>query len=104
MTRDSLPNRRNGQTLVVLHRDRQWSFGVSYFPDGRVAEVFSYVHYGTGSDVETEARDGSILLSLALQHGVTLESIAHSLTRDDRGVACGMIGAIVDVLMTLRQQ
>ena len=63
-----------------------------------MAEVFAHVYYGKGDGAETDARDASIILSLALQHGTPIETIRHAITRDDDGKACSVIGAIVDML------
>lgn len=99
MTREHLPDCRLSETFVVRHGTRTWPVTVSRFADGRVAEVFGTLKYGSGSDLETEARDASILLSLALQHGVPLETIGHALSRHADGRPCGVVGAIVDALL-----
>jgi hypothetical protein len=52
----------------------------------------------TGGQSETLARDSAVLLSLALQHGVPLETIQHALTRNADGAASGPIGALVDLM------
>jgi hypothetical protein len=44
-------------------------------------------------------RDGAILLSLALQHGTPLETIANAITRNCRGEADSIIGAVVDRIL-----
>ena len=98
MTRITLPLRRRLDTRSIVHRNRTHTFNASYFEDGRVAEVFAHVYYGTGDGAETDARDASIILSLALQHGTPIETIRHALSRDDQGKACSVIGAIVDNL------
>lgn len=98
MTRTPLPNRRGAETFSLRHRHAEHVFTISRFKDGRVAEVFARAYYGGGSDGETDARDAAIILSLALQHGAALETIAHAITRDDAGAPCSIVGAIVDVL------
>ncbi len=99
MTRTPIPTRREGETFRLLHNGGEHAFGVSRFPDGQVAEVFAYAHYGKGVDAETYARDASIILSLALQHGAPLETIWHALTRDDQNRPATLIGAIVERLV-----
>ena len=47
---------------------------------------------------EAIARDGAVLLSLALQYGVPLETIKHAITRDGQGQPQSIIGAVVDRL------
>ena len=51
-----------------------------------------------GSTTEAVARDGAVLLSIALQHGVPLETIKHALTREGNGTPSTIIGAVVDRL------
>jgi hypothetical protein len=40
--------------------------------------------------------DAAILVSLALQHGVPLHKLAHSLKRDSTGASSSPIGAALD--------
>lgn len=96
MTRGKLPDRRGGENVSFAYRDRWYVVSLSRYEDGRVAEVFSHVHSGDGSDRDHEVRDAAILLSLALQFGVPMETVAHAITRDDKGRASSLIGTIVD--------
>jgi hypothetical protein len=98
MTRETLPNKRFGETFEITHRDQPVSVTVSRFADGRVAEVFAREWYGSGTALEAEARDASVLLSLALQFGMPLETARRALSRYDDGRPCGVIGAVVDAL------
>ena len=68
---------------------------VSYFSDGSLAECFVSNHKaGNASDVA--ARDAGILVSLCLQHGCTIETIARALSRNADSSASGVIGAVID--------
>lgn len=70
-----------------------------YYPDGHLGEVFISTNK-IGSAADAIARDGAILLSLALQHGVPLETIKHALTREGRdNEPSTIIGAVVDRLL-----
>jgi hypothetical protein len=62
-----------------------------------ISEVFLNVGK-TGEQAETLARDSAVLLSLALQHGTPLATIAHAITRNADGSASGPIGALVDLM------
>jgi hypothetical protein len=62
-----------------------------------VAEVFLNCAK-SGTQAETLARDSAVLLSLALQHGVPIETISHAITRDADGKPSGPIGALVDLM------
>lgn len=104
--RQVLPQRRHVETFELQHGNARDLFIVSvgFFPSliedvraGGPAEVFVS---GTkaGSMVEAVARDGAVLLSIALQYGVPLETIKHSLTREQDGAPSSIMGAIVDRL------
>ena len=99
MTREKLPDRRLGETLEIVHREQPVVVTLSRFDDGRVAEVFVREWYGSGTALEAEARDASVLLSLALQFGAPLETVKRALSRYDDGRPCGVIGAVVDTLL-----
>ncbi len=69
---------------------------ISRFPNGEIAELF--IDAGKpGSAVQTAARDGAIAVSLAVQHGCTVETIRHALTRLKDGTAGGHIGRALDL-------
>jgi len=75
--------------------------GVSYFPGSRrIAEVFLSSHK-PGSDSEAVARDGAILVSLALQHGVELSTLQHAVTRSSDGSAATAVGQALDILSVI---
>jgi hypothetical protein len=44
------------------------------------------------------ARDGAVLLSLALQYGAELENIRSAITRDEQGAPSSVVGAVIDRL------
>ena len=70
---------------------------VGFYSDGAPGEVF--IDGGkTGNDIESIARDAGVLLSLALQHGVSPETIRHAVTRGASEEPASIIGAVVDAL------
>lgn len=99
--RESLPHRRANETFKVEWGEpaRPYSIlvTVGYYPDGRAAEVF-VAGTKTGEGWDLMAREAAILLSLALQHGVPLDTIMHAISRDFDGKPTTMIGALVDQL------
>lgn len=103
MTRRTLPNRREAETFGIMYANNQYTVSVGYFSRGEVmptgpAEVFIS---GTkaGSDVEAVARDGAVILSISLQHGVPLDVIARAITRGQNGEPLTIVGAVIDQLM-----
>lgn len=107
VTRARLPGRHDGRTLAVRYVDLSGlslKAHVTYSTDeksadsGRVTEVF-IVAGKPGSAAEAAMRDVGILLSLALQHGLTLEAVARSLTRGEKDEPAGPLGIVVDALI-----
>jgi hypothetical protein len=95
--RNRLPNRRPNETLAFERDGSQFQMTVGYFPDGTVGEVFLNADR-SDSLLDVMTSDAAILASLALQHGCTLETIAHALKRDGRGTAASPIGAALDLI------
>jgi hypothetical protein len=93
--RERLPNRRACQTVAFERDGSQYCLTVGFYPDGRAGEIFLN-HDRGDSQLDVLTSDAAILASLALQHGCTLETIAHALKRDARGVAASPIGTAVD--------
>ena len=58
----------------------------------------------TGRDVESIAREAAVLLSLALQHGVAVESVRHAITRNGNGTPSSILGAVIDALAVLSRE
>ena len=99
MNRDPLPLRRRSETFEVdfggLRSKNTISIG--YYADGRIGEVF--INSGkSGETTEAIARDSAIILSMALQHGVPIETIGHAITRDGQNMPMTIVGVIVDLL------
>jgi len=98
-----LPNRRRNETFEL-------SFGgltkghvitVGYYDDDTPGEVF--ISGGkSGEQVEAIARDGAVVLSLALQYGVPMESVRSAITRTENGEAMSIVGVVVDKLMEVK--
>jgi hypothetical protein len=97
--RYALPMRRRCETFEIDFGGLKKShvITVGFYDDGSVGEVF--INGGkSGEQVEAIARDGAVLLSMALQHGVSLDTIKHALTRDSQDAPQSIIGVVVDRL------
>jgi hypothetical protein len=93
--RARLPNRRRCISFDIEIAGLRYKATSGYFRDGSLAEVFISNHKaGNASDVA--ARDGGILVSLLLQHGCPVETIARAVSRNADGSASGVIGAVLD--------
>jgi hypothetical protein len=93
--RNRLPNKRACETIAFERDGSQYQMTVGFYPNGQPGEIFLN-HDRGDSLLDVLTSDAAILASLALQHGCTLETIAHALKRDARGVAASPIGAAVD--------
>ena len=98
--REPLPNWRYCETFEIEFGglSKPHTVTVGYYPDGRIGEVFINSN-STGTLTEAIARDGAIVLSLALQSGIELTTVQHALTRDSQGSPMSIVGAVVDVLL-----
>lgn len=102
MTRAILPQRRGSETFEIEFGgfNRIHTATVGFYEDGRPGEVF--INSGkSGEQVEAIARDGAVLLSIALQHGAAIETIAHAITRDAQGRPTTVVGAVIDQLKNI---
>jgi hypothetical protein len=92
-----LPQRRRCETFELKHGDQNavYMITVGFYEDGRIGEVFIN-GAKSGSGMEGVTHDGAILLSLALQYGVPLDTIRHAIGRNLDGSAATIIGAVID--------
>lgn len=79
MTRAHLPNRRNSVTFSFECEQHRYRATASSFPDGRLAEIFLDTDK-PNTPLQSNAENCAILASLALQHGVDIDVILHSLS------------------------
>jgi hypothetical protein len=96
-TRKQLPNRRRATTLAVEAHGSPFTASFGYFPDGKVGEIFLQNHR-PGSQADSNARDGAIAASLALQYGCPLEVLRRALLRDSHGRPSTPLGAALDAI------
>lgn len=101
MTRDRLPNRRAQETFEFFHGNATYTASVGLYADGRPGEVFISAHK-VGTDTDLAVKDAAVLLSLALQHGCTFDTLKTALMRDALGKPEGVVGALVDLMAEQR--
>jgi hypothetical protein len=94
--RERLPNRRRCEIVATEFRGRQFAILIGRFADGAIAEVFVEPRR-VGSDGAEDSRDVGIVLSLALQFGVPLESMRAAVSRAE-GRPTSLTGHVLDVL------
>lgn len=103
MTREVLPQRRRTETFDFVHRHQDGSgtwftTTVGYYHDGRPGEVFLSARKVT-SAVDIMVRDAAILLSFALQHGVSAEQLRAAMLRGEDGAPHGVFGTLLDAMV-----
>jgi hypothetical protein len=97
-SRQHLPNRRASTSFNFECGVHSYVATISYFPGtDRLAEVF-LGNGRAGSDVDSAAKDSAVVASIALQHGVPLNTIRKALLRDPRGVASSPLGVALDLI------
>ena len=97
MTRQILPSRRRAETFTLQFGNQTVTITTGFHADGELGEVFINTAK-SGTDLASVVRDAGVLVSLALQHGVAVETIRHAVTRDSSGAASSILGAIVDAI------
>ena len=101
--RRTMPQRRHAETFEMTFGDMRRVHFVTcgFYDDGALGEVF-ISGSKSGEAVEAVARDGAVLLSIALQHGVELTTIQSAITRDAQGTPSSIVGAVVDRLCEVK--
>ena len=97
-----LPNRRAAETFQVQHalpggKSQTVTVTVGFYECGHIGEVF-VSDPKVGSSMEAIARDAAVLLSIAIQHRVPLDTMRHAITREQDGSPSSIIGAVLDQL------
>lgn len=97
--RQALPQRRHCETFEIDFGGltKRHTVTVGYYDDGRPGEVF-ITGGKSGEMVEAIARDGAILLSMALQYGADIHAVKGAITRDSFDKPMSIVGAVVDRL------
>lgn len=103
MTRTHLPLRRVSFTETISFGGEKYHVTTGLYASGRPGEVFinrvrDKAAAKIGVQLDGVCRDSAILLSLALQHGVSLQNIRHAVTREGDGEPATIVGAIVDLI------
>jgi hypothetical protein len=93
-----LPNRRRARASSLHHRDILYRAHVGFFEDGKPAELFINAQKHCDSALDAFASDAAILVSLLLQHGVSVAEIGHSIKRNRDGSPASVIGAAIDLI------
>jgi hypothetical protein len=104
--RTKLPNRREHETEIL-----EWGppgngtcevfVSAGYDDFGRLRETFIRGGGRVGSDRDFLLDDIAVLISRGLQHNDSLDSMAAGMGRDETGQPTSLIGAVIDLLLTM---
>jgi hypothetical protein len=107
--RHRLPNRRPAETRELALADRVLTATVGFDASGRPAEVFlSGAKHGSGMAGILD--DASVVISIALQHGIPAAALAKSIARIPESLEgpavkpASPIGAALDLLVKYEAQ
>jgi hypothetical protein len=95
--RQRRPDRRAHELFDFDAGGRRFTAGIGRFDNGRLAEIF-ISDSKSGSQADTNARDASVVASIALQYGVPLDVLRKALMRDARGAPCGPLAVALDMV------
>ena len=112
MAREKFENRHAGTTIDVVHGYRGADKRVisvtyarlprpgdhPYIPTGRIGEFWVNTVDGNARGVNDDMPDTCLATSRSLQYGETVDQLARSVQRDDRGKPIGWLGSILDAL------
>jgi len=101
--RERLPDRRPAETFDLEMAGLKYKVMAGYFADGRPAEIFVSNHKSSNAS-DVAARDAGTLVSLLLQHGCDLATIAHAISRNSDATASGVIGAVLDKILLAERE
>ena len=101
--RRRLPNRRYSESFPFNCGKLTYTATISRYPNGELAEIF-ISNMKVGSDSDSSAKDAAVTCSLALQHGVPLETIRRALLRDSRGCESSPLGIALDLVSGMEVQ
>lgn len=103
MARDKFANRHGGTTIEVSHNyqgasERVFSITYSRLPNGKIGELWVNTINDHEKLINDDMRDTCASVSRGLQYGDTVEQLAKSVLRDNRGKPLGWLGCILDAL------
>ena len=101
--RRTLKNRRPNSSVTVEWHGQSFELTVGFYDDGQIGEIFA----GGGKtpqDIQQLVADACVLISIALQYGVSIQALGRSLARHEDGKPYTIIGIICDVVATYEEK
>lgn len=105
--RRPLPSRRNAITIRVAHHmvpaSQSFLVTIGHFDDHEPAEIFINTEMRHGTESDTNVADFAVVVSLALQYGCPLDTIATAMKRNANGDPTGLFAHILDQVIKTEQ-
>jgi ribonucleoside-diphosphate reductase alpha chain len=96
--RRELPQRRQALNTKFHWEGHSLFLSTGYYHDGTLGEVF--ISAGKlQSGMDTSVKDAGIAISMALQHGCAVETLAHAFLRKNDKEPEGIAGAVMALIM-----
>jgi hypothetical protein len=95
--RQRLPNRRGCELIDTYFRSSKYTISIGRFANGAIAEAF-VDPARFGSDAAADSIDTAIIISLSLQHRVSVEALRRSISRIEGGALGSFVGHVLDTL------
>lgn len=96
--RECLPYRRRSESFDLEAGGLSYRVQITCAADGRPLEIF-LDGPKIGSSAQIAAHDAAVAASLALQHGVSAETLHHALQKLSSGQSAGPLGRAFDLLL-----
>lgn len=100
--RNRLPSRRYSENFDLTCNGIHYKVTVGCAEDGSIGEVFMGMLKAAGTPADTNARDIAVLISLALQHGVSLQRMFDATTKRANGEPEELAGVVLRMLLDWR--
>ncbi len=99
--RERLPNRRHSENSQFIYQGVQVDLQCGYYTDGRLGEVFMSTRR-LGTVIDTLCVDTAVLISVALQHGATVEDLQKSAVAGSPSQAEGIVMVLCEHLFEMK--
>lgn len=103
--RRQLPTRRPQVSIDLVFGGNLYTLSIG--GDGTSAElleVFVSTWSKAGTALTDAVRDAAITISLAIQHGCSVDTLSRALTRDHDGKPASIIGAVVEAMVDVQAE
>lgn len=100
MIRTRLPNRRDSVRATLTVDGQEFTVGLSFDGHNRPKELF-LDGLKEGSQITTILRDLAVVISVAVQTGVSPKALAKSVGRGTNGEAASVVGAALDFMVRM---